>query len=370
MVLKIVKATAAVRALCRLGLPAEQLMPALLEALHGIVPSHRNLFDWTDEGAQLVRYFFEGPIDGRIAQLYFDEFHNRRDADAMPPFQTLAALPAGVRGARELAHDRFYRSALYHEIWKPQGMHTRVEAVLRRPGGQLLGSLVLYRAPGDAPFTLADEDRLAQLLPVFAEAVASCGPAIADEPHLPAPATPETLLLTLEGVVCHASAGAHALLLLCEGGASRDRLSRPWSELAQGLLPLLLARLRRPAAPQPWTGSLRLVHPTAAGPLHANATLLGPQQPGASPLVQVTLRRMEPKRLALERVLRALPLTAGQTTVCRELHYGASQAEVATRLGVAPATVVDHLRKVYGALGLRSTQELRALLDRQLLAGG
>jgi DNA-binding CsgD family transcriptional regulator len=366
---KIVKATAALRALCRLQLPAEQLLPALLEALHGIVPSHRNLFDWTDERAHLVRYFFEGPIDSRIAQLYFDEFHNRRETDAMPPFRALESLPSGVRGAHELSNERFYGTALYHEIWKPQGMHTRIEAVLRGPGGHLLGSLVLYRAPGDPPFTLADEARLAQLLPDIARAVAACGPAVADEPHLPAPAAPETLLLTLGGEVCHASVGAHALLLLCDGGASRDRLSRPLSELAQGLLPLLLARLRLPVAPQHRPGSLNLVHPTVAGPLHASAALLAPQRPGAEPLVQVTLRRMEPQRLALERVLRALPLTAGQATVCRELYHGASQAEAAARLGVGAATVVDHVRKAYGALGLRSATELRALLDRRMLVG-
>ena len=114
-----------------------------------------------------------------------------------------------MRSAHELAHERFYRSALYNEIWKPQRIHTRIETVLRGAGGRLLGSLVLYRAPGDSPFTRTEEARLAQVLPDIAAAVTACGHAIVDEPHLPAPSAPETLLLTLDGAICHASAGSH-----------------------------------------------------------------------------------------------------------------------------------------------------------------
>ena len=77
-----------------------------------------------------------------------------------------------------------------------------------------------------------------------------------------------------------------------------------------------------------------------------------------------TLRRLEPHRVALERALRALPLTPGQMAVCRELYHGRSHAQISGQLGVAPATVVDHVRKVYQTLDLRSTLELRARVDR------
>ncbi len=366
--MKFAKALHAVRALCRLGLQAEQFVPELLAALHAVVPSDRNLFDWTDERANLVRYFFEGPIDARIAQLYFDEFHNRLEAQAMPPFQALASLPGGVRGAEELATPHFFGSALYHEIWKPQGLHTRIEAVLRGRDGRLLGSLVLYRAPRDPPFTAEEQARLGQLLPDIAQGLVACGPAVRDEALLPAPTPPETLLLTADGQVCHASPGVHALLLLCQGGASPERLALPLSALVQRTLPELAAWLH-PRAGQPPPHERVLVRETPGGALQARATVLLPQQPPAGPLVQLTLRRLEPHRLALERALRALPLTPGQAAVVRELYHGAAQPEVAARLGVAPATVIDHVRKAYGALGLRSAQELRALLDRRLLAG-
>ena len=366
------RALAALASLCRLKLHAEVLIPAVLEALHQVVPSYRNLFDWTDEQGRLVRYFIEGPIDADIARLYFDEFHNRRDAEAMPRFDTLQRLPPGVRGADELDHAGFFGSALYHEIWRPQGFHTRLEAVVRGRGGQLMGSLVLYRAPGEARFTREEEVRLASVLPALAAGLQANGPAVADDRHVPSPEAAETLLLTLQGQVCHASPGAQRLLLMAEGGASRDTLSRPLDLLGGPLLPMLLARLRERAraptehamAPPP-----SITHETSGGQFVASGVLLRPQQPGqpdAAPLAQVTLRRLEPHRVALERALRALPLTPGQTAVCRGLYHGHSHNQISGQLGVAPATVVDHVRKVYRALELHSALELRAALDGRI----
>lgn len=362
-------ALSALRALCQPGLPADVLVPAVLEALHGLVPSARNLFDWTDDQGRLLRYYIEGPIDAQLAQLYFDEFHNRREAEAMPPFQALRDRPAGVCGADDLDAAGFHRSALYHEIWKPQGFHTRLEAVLRGRQGRLLGSLVLYRGPQDAAFTPADRHRLGRALPLLAQALedtaASPQPAT-DDPHVPAPEPAETLLLTLDGQARHASPGALRLLLMAGGGASREALSRPLQDLGGPLLPALLARLRQaPAAPAV------VSHTGAAGRFVASGCVLQPVAglgaPGAGPpLVQLSLRRHEPHRVALERALRHLPITPGQMAVCRALYQGQPQARIGQVLGVAPSTVVDHVRKVYRALDLHSVLDLRALLDTRI----
>jgi DNA-binding CsgD family transcriptional regulator len=70
--------------------------------------------------------------------------------------------------------------------------------------------------------------------------------------------------------------------------------------------------------------------------------------------------------VALERALRALPITAGQIAVCRGLYAGLTQAEIGRRLGVAPATVIDHTRKVYRTLDIGSQSELRDVLDTRI----
>ncbi len=366
---------ATLQALCGLGLQPQVLVPAFLEALHEVVPSSRNLFDWTDEQGRLVRYFIEGPIDAQIAQLYFDEFHNRREAEVMPAFDSLSRSPAGVRSADGLDHEGFYRSALYNEIWRPQGLRTRLEAVVRGRGGVLLGSLVLYRGPGERRFTREDEQRLAAVLPAFADGLQAAGPAVADERHVPSPEPAETLLLTLDGTLCHASDGAQRLLLMAAGGASRDRLSRPLALLADPLLSMLLLRLRDRAAQQATPEGRAavalapppsIVHETAAGQFLARGELLHPATAGTPPLAQVMLQRLEPHRVALERALRALPVTAGQMAVCRGLYAGLTQAEIGRRLGVAPATVIDHTRKVYRTLGIGSTSELRDAVDSRI----
>ncbi len=362
-------ALAMLRALCQQGLHADALVPAVLEALHALVPSSRNLFDWTDPQGQLLRYYIEGPIDVGLAQLYFDEFHNRRETEAMLPFHALRDRPAGVCGTEDLDSAGFYRSALYHEIWKPQGFHTRLEAVVRGRRGQLLGSLVLYRGPQDAAFTTADRQHLARALPLLAQALegsAGRAAADADEPHVPAPDPPETLLLTLDGLACHASAGAMRLLLMADGGASRDSLSRPLQVLGGPLVSAVLARLRQaPAA------AVVISHGNAAGRFVASGRLLQSVAGAAAaglqaPLVQLSLQRHEPQRVALERALRSLPITPGQMAVCRALYQGQPQARIGQALGVAPSTVVDHVRKAYRALDLHSVLDLRNLLDARI----
>ncbi len=363
---------AAIAELCALGLQAEALVPAVLEALHQVVPSSRNLFDWADASGRLVHYYFEGPIDATIAQLYFDEFHNRREAEAMPAFDALAQRPMGIHSAAELNHAEFFNSALYHEIWRPQGLKYRVEAVLRGQGGALIGSLVLYRGPGEPCFKPEEERRLAQVLPVFAQGLASSAVVEPKTHHVPSPEPSESLILDLQGSVHYATPGVHRLLLLALGGIGQSSVSQPLDWLARQTLSPLLQRLREQTsagaghgAPLPrwqWPTS-ELNFANAWGRFAIQARLLQATGQGAPSLVQADIHRHEPYSVALARKLRSLPLTPGQAAVCSALVQGKSQAQIADQLGVAPATVVDHVRKSYLALDVRTVLELRALLD-------
>jgi DNA-binding CsgD family transcriptional regulator len=365
--MKPARALADLRDLCRIGLEPEALVPAFLEALHSLVPSYRNLFDWTDDQGRLLRYFIEGPVDTSVARLYFEAFHNTREAEAMPAFDTVRHAPAGIRSAQELAHPGFYRSALYNEIWRPQGFHTRLEGIVRGRGDRLLGSLVLYRGAGQPLFDRDDEQRLAAALPLLAEGLEAPRRPAAEPAYVRSPEAPETLLLTMTGRLCHASPGAMRLLLLADGGMAPDTLARPLGHLGDGVLNVLLQQVHTVATLPPGQAPLpRLTHQNAWGRFVLDGHLLQAQGPGLEPMVMVQVARWEPHHVALTRALRSLPLTPGQAAVCRELYHGASQGETAERLGVAPATVVDHVRKVYRALELRSTLELRTLLDSRI----
>lgn len=360
------------QALCHAGLAGGDFVPALLEALHGLVPSVRNLFDRTDEQGRLLHYYVEGPVDTAIAQLYFERFHNRREAQCMPAFASLACAPGGVRGAQALMTPAFFASELYHEIWKPQGLHSRLEAVVRDAQGRLLGSLVLYRGPGDAPFRAEDERLLAALLPWIARGLQPQGSgAGADgaERFVPAPELAETLLLDHQGRLLSATEGAPRLLLLADEGLTLAALAEGASGM-QAAVDRLFGRWLAPRGTQATQPAIRadsLTLINAHGRFVAEARSL--QALGGRPgeaMLQVSLRRLEPQSVALQRALRRLPLTPSQLGVCAALYAGSSASDIAQSKGVAPSTVIDHTRKIYRALNVCGAAELRQRVQAEL----
>ncbi len=378
------RALLGLRSLCASGWRAELLIPALLEALHELIPSARNLFDWTDKEGRLVRYFIEGPVNTEIAQLYFERFHNRDEAQHMPVFNSLREAAIGVRGAGELDQPQFLTSALYNEIWRPQGFRTRIEGVVRSREGQLLGSLVLYRGPNDPPFSAKDETTLAQVLPLLAGALERAAQ-IDSTPHekfVFGPEAPETLLLDTQGQLVHATQGAARLMMLADDGLSETTLQRSVQERTQRLFSKLIAQLsaralqeRATVLAQPWP-SLSVLN--AYGRFDAHGSILWPNAvsrgaPAAAPashnplpMLQIAIRRLELRDVALHRILRSLPISAGQASVCLSLYTGRTQTDIAKAMGVAPSTVVDQTRKLYQTLDVRGSAQLRDYLDRRL----
>ena len=352
-------AIASIRSLCSLGLPGEQLIPALLEALHRFVPSSRNLFDWTDGRGNLVRYYFEGPIDAEVARHYFEEFHNRREAEAMPPFRQAVMGRASIRSAAELDNPRFFKSALYNEIWRPQGLHSRIEAIVRGSRAEPLGSLVLYRGPGDPAYSAADEALLAALVPYIARGLEA-------ESALPREYVSRSdrravLSLDTDGRLLHLSEHAHKMLLLSQGGITPERASRTPDGADYPTIALLAEQIRRNQG-----ASRRQVCVTvdnAWGRFVFEAEPLAAAAEPLAPAIHVSIQQLEPAAIGWRRALDALPLSVAQREVCTLLRAGYSQSEIAHALSVAPSTVADHVRKIYGKLDVHSVRELCARLE-------
>ncbi|MBS0326788.1 MAG: hypothetical protein JSS46_09625 [Proteobacteria bacterium] len=347
-----------IRSLCALGLPGEQLIPAILEALREIIPSACNLFDWTDARGNLVRYYFEGPINPQVARHYFEEFHNRREQEAMPAFREVVERSV-VRSATELDHPAFFRSALYHEIWKPQGLHYRVEAVVHDSRRRPLGSLVLYRAPGDLIFSKSEEALLGSLVPYIAGALERGN-------SLPQDFTPRRgrralLSLSSEGELQHLSHDAHKMLLLAHGGITPDAAGQAPRRQAYPTLERLVAQVRHRGASS--RGNASLTVENAWGRFRFDAEPLAPLDPAAPATIHVTIDHDEPRAVAERRALGTLPLSVVQKEVCALLHAGCAQAQIAAALSVAPSTVADHVRKIYLKLDVHSVHELRQMLN-------
>jgi len=355
---------ASIRSLCALGLPSEQLIPAILEALHEIIPSACNLFDWTDALGNLVRYFFEGPINPGVAQHYFEVFHNRREQEAMPAFSQVVEGSV-VRSAAGLDNPGFFASALYNEIWKPQGLHYRVEAVIHGSGQQPLGSLVLYRAPGDALFTRHEEALLGRLVPYIARALERGSASPLD--YVARRSRRAMLSLSSEGELRHISQDAHKMLLLAHGGITPDSVGRAPCYEAFPTLGLLVEQVRRNRGLS--RNSVSLTVENVWGRFLFEAEPLAPLDPAAPSTIHVTVHHDEARAVAQRRALGALPLSVAQREVCSLLHGGYAQSEIAAMLSVAPSTVADHIKKIYTKLDVHSAHELRHLLD-SVGAGG
>ncbi|WP_171165135.1 helix-turn-helix transcriptional regulator [Usitatibacter palustris] len=351
---------ASVRALCALGLPGEQLIPALLEALHRAIPSSRNLFDWTDEQGRLVRYFFEGPIDAEIARHYFESFYNQAgEIEAMGSFQDTVTGRASIRSAAELDSATFFRSALYNEIWRPQGLHSRVEAIVKDVHGRPLGSLVLYREKGDPPFTQAEERLLADLTPYIARALT-----VDNVMSLDFVARRErraVLNLAGDGALLHLSQDAHKMLLLSHGGITPESAGRVPSVADFGTLQLLADQIHRHERAS--RHQVALTVDNAWGRFVFEAEPLAAATEGAPGAIHVSIQHQEPRAVAWRRALSGLNLSIAQTEVCALMRAGYTQRQIAAALSIAPNTVSDHVRKIYTRLDVHSVRELCIRVD-------
>lgn len=344
------------RALSRSGLSAESFIPAALEALHNIVPSFRNLFDWTDVEGNLIRYYYEGPIDHQIAAHYFEEFHNRREGEVMPPFRQAVNGRAMIHSADQLDRPEFFRSALYNEIWRPQGLHTRVEVIVRGSGGQPLGSLVLYRAPGDPRFTADEERVLAQAAVYVARGVEAGQKAALSDDFNANLRRRAALNLGPQGELMHLSPEALKLLLLAHGGVTPHSVSkRPRREDFATLDMLWQHHLRGRGMSRE---GLSLTIENTWGRFIFDSEAMVPVSGSVAPMIHVGIQHFEPRVVALRRTLDQLPLSPAQREVCALLHSGLSQAEISETLSVAPSTVADHVRKIYAKLDIHSIGEL------------
>ena len=350
------------RALAAIGLSEEAFVLAVLEAMHGAIPSSRNLFDWTDTNGQLTRYYFEGPIDHRINEHYFEAFHNKREGAAMPLFRDAVMGSAVVNSAEQIDRPEFFRSALYNEIWRPQRLHTRIEAVVRNGLGQPLGSLVLYRGPGERKFTREDEALLAQLVPYIARGLEHGKRVHTDGEYVAHPARRAVVVLGTDGELERLSPDALKLLLLSHGGITPAGASRrPRREDFATLTALWQLNQTAPSNGGP---NVMLTVESSAGRFVFESCALRALEGDLLSALHVTVQHHEPRLVAIRRALDSLSLTPTQKEICVHLRGGHTQAEIAKIVGTSESTVVDHVKKIYGRLDIHSVQELCSLIQR------
>lgn len=361
------KNTAAVahfRQLCCLGLGGEVVMPALLKALHDIVPSAMNNFLWADDNGNVCNACYEAPITPELVTLYATEFCNKREREVGPTFGEGMRYVSGVVNWGPLMTRQFLRSDVFNLIWRRHDARDALAAVIRE-NGKGLGGMLLFRSPGERSFNSREEKALERLIPHIAHALKG-------NRNLRGAFTASGE----SGLVIANNRGV--ILDMCpDGGRLLFMATHPRFDAASlrhdATLPLALTqlcqRLRGIFAEKP-DPPPAVWHENAWGKFVFRGywmTMNAAPDTVRAP-IGITIERHEPLALKIARNMRKLPLSTRQQEVCLLLSYGYSHAKIARRLNIGRFTVGDHLKRIYGKLDVHDHNGLLAKLTADLAA--
>jgi DNA-binding CsgD family transcriptional regulator len=237
---------------------------------------------------------------------------------------------------------------------------------VRNRQGRTLGSLVLYRAPGDPKFTRSEETVLEHVTAYLASGLeeGSCAQPVRD--YSPTACRNAVISIDGHGSIVQLSREALKLLMLAHGGVTPGAVSRrPRREDFQTLDVLWR---QQESGPRRERGSASATVENAWGRFAFECEPLQPVCAGDLPMLHVRVAQFEPRFVAVRRALGRLPLTPAQREVCALLHGGESQARIARALNVAVTTVADHVHKIYAKLDIHSASELNARISEAIRA--
>lgn len=282
------------------------------------------------------------------------------DVNLLP---ALARDRAGISTLHRGTGGRPETSARYRDVMLPAGMGPELRVVLR-DRGRPWGALVLFRQTGAGDFTEAELQLVAALAPDVAAAVRRTL-LVSEIAHRDAERGPGMAVLRVEGLhieVERASRAARVLL---------DRMPDTRIDGVPVGVVVLVSRLiaaggrRQSATVRLRDGGWMSVQVDALEPADADAD-------GAERL-SLVIEPVAPYQLA-DVIAEAYGLTPREREVARLVVAGRSNPEVAAALSISVTTVQDHLKKVFGKLGVASRHELTArmffdqYLPRQLAA--
>lgn len=281
------------------------------------------------------------------------------DANALP---ALGRSRAGVSTLDRATDGQPSASRRFREVLEPAGLGRELRAVLR-DRGSAWGGLVLFRATSDSDFSDAELRLVTDVTADLARAVRRCL-LHSEHLHRDQPAGPGIALLTLDGMDV--------------GVDMMSRAAQAWlDEVADGrlqpsALPLVVGTLAQRAVRSPSGRSdVRLrTHSGRWLTLYAEVVegASGEEREGrAVQRISLVVEPTRPHELA-EVISEAYALTPREREVARLAVAGLANREIAAALWLSVYTVQDHLKAVFGKLGVRSRAGLtsRMFFDQYL----
>jgi DNA-binding CsgD family transcriptional regulator len=364
-----------IRQLCCLGLGGETLLPEILKAMHGWVPSSNNLFLWKGEDDAPSNIYVEHMVNLDATRSYLRDFVNTRKEQAYgrPSF----ALMMKKKQEKALDNSAWYdpkivtNTAMYNDVWKPFGVAHSLRFTVR-DHTRTHGLLMMTRPHTDKPFTAREETRMAQVVLYLAHALHT--PKLDNSGDYVHGGDSGMLILGPGGKLLHACPRARELLLLATGATTvhellADRppdamLPPPLLKLCQDLRTIFRGAAAAPPVLHhinPW--GLFVFRAYFLSALENPDGLNGPDN-AEQGLIGLTVEQHIPLKLRRWRRISALPLSAKQREICLLLGEGLSYMEIAARLGISPNTARDYIRLIYDKLDVPDREGLlKYLLD-------
>ena len=357
------RAEARFKQLCSLGLGAEAVMPALLKALHSLIPARGGSIWLADAKGALANRFFDcnTPAQDR---LYFAELYSRT-REVGYTFVDLMRAHSGVRDTEEISASigsdmrAWRRSDHYNLMCRPQGLDFALRLVIREhPCRRGVGLLYVYRGLGDRWFSTEEKRRLALLESFLAHALTA--PTKSDMPVADS-GRRGLVVANSEGRPLHFSAEGRRLLHM----ATHPRVA-PDTDFSQiDMLPTPLTRLCNDLTrifADDQCGAAPSYHcRNVWGAFTFHAQWIGDIELGSG-LIGITISHQEPLSIRLMRSIEHLSLSPRRAEVCSLMANGASVGDIAKRLGISMHTAVAHSRWIYDKLNVHTRTELLSKL--------
>jgi DNA-binding CsgD family transcriptional regulator len=276
------------------------------------------------------------------------------------------ATPRALGTGRGVTHlsdvvppEEFYRSRLYHEFARPQGLFDPF-MVLARPAPERVVWAVLPYAARQADSEIARRRTLLELAwPAFSAGLASHAALANRRAHLGAllDALPQALLVCdLDGRMLHQTPALTRLLAVSAAG-----------EQLCGELRATVAAVRTVAAPAggrlaPALAPVARTLHTSAGTYRLSGCVVPEGVLGNAPAVLVQIEPTAPAAPTPAELRERFGLTPREIEVARLLAERRTNREIAAALGISPHTAERHTERVLAKLGVASRTDVRARL--------
>jgi DNA-binding CsgD family transcriptional regulator len=343
----VVAAERAVARACAGGTAPEGLLAGVAGVVRRAVPYRAAGWILTDPGTGVITAVHAENVDADVQRRLIEQ---ERAGEDVNTFAALAVRPVPVGRLSVTTRGRFARSARHRALYAPLGYGDELRAVFRSRQA-CWGQVCLTRAADEPCFTDQEEELLAGVGKLLAEALRAC--ALAPPPaagRTPVADAPGVLVLGPDdGVRAVSPAGRRLLGELPADGAPLPSVLHDVSARARSLA--------RDGVGPPATA---VVRSDSIGPVVIRGSVLTPAG-GAESGVAILLEPAGSADLAPQ-ILAVAGLTAREREVTSLLLSGVGTGEIAQGLWISPHTVRGHVKSVFAKLGVRSRVELCALL--------